>query len=206
VFATVVPQALERLPDEIRRRLDVSQQARPEDVETVRAAYATSGIRAEVAPFFADLAARLDEAHLFIGRAGASTIAEITCAGRPAILVPYPHAADDHQTANARALAAADAAILMPQGAFTADTLAPRLTALLGDPGSLARLADAAKAIGTADAADNLAVLVAGMTPARAARASDGGKNNSAQSNDRAHGLSNRARLSASGAGRAVSA
>jgi UDP-N-acetylglucosamine--N-acetylmuramyl-(pentapeptide) pyrophosphoryl-undecaprenol N-acetylglucosamine transferase len=173
VFATVVPQALERLPDEIRLRLDVSQQARPEDLDGVRAAYAKSGIRAEIAPFFADMAARLAATHLFIGRAGASTIAEIACAGRPAILVPYPHDADDHQTANARALEAVNAAILMPQGEFDADTLASRLKLLLGYPPNLARLAETAKALGTADAAGNLAILVAGLCPARTVLARD---------------------------------
>lgn len=167
VFATVVPAALERLPEEIRYRLEVSQQARPEDVATVRAAYAQAGIRAEIAPFFSDLAARLGATHLFIGRAGASTIAEITCSGRPAILVPYPHAADDHQTANARALDAANAAILMPQGAFDAAALATRLKLLFGYPPNLNRLAESARAFGTAEAASNLAILVAGMCPAR---------------------------------------
>ena len=183
VFATVVPQALERLPDEIRRRIEVSQQARPEDVNAVRAAYAKSGIRAEVAPFFGDLASRLGATHLFIGRAGASTIAEITCAGRPAILVPYPHAADDHQTANARALDSAHAAILMPQPDFVAETLASRLKLLLGHPPNLARLAEAAKALGTADAAGNLAILVAGLCPARTVLAREEERKNGAGGN-----------------------
>lgn len=173
VFASVVPAALERLPDDMRRRLVVSQQARPEDLDAVRAAYKANGIEAEVAPFFTDLAARLGTTHLFIGRAGASTIAEITCAGRPAILVPYPHAADDHQTANARALEAVDAAVLIPQTAFDAETLATRLKLLFGYPPNLTRLAEAARDLGTSEAASNLAVLVAGLCPARAVLARD---------------------------------
>ena len=173
IFASVVPAALERLPEEIRYRLEVAQQARPEDVANVRAAYAQAGIRAEIAPFFSDLAVRLGTSHLFIGRAGASTIAEITCSGRPAILVPYPHAADDHQTANARALDAANAAILMPQGAFDAATLATRFKLLFGYAPNLTRLAEAARALGTSEAASNLAILVAGMCPARSLLARD---------------------------------
>jgi UDP-N-acetylglucosamine--N-acetylmuramyl-(pentapeptide) pyrophosphoryl-undecaprenol N-acetylglucosamine transferase len=177
VFATVVPAALERLPEDIRRRLVVSQQARPEDLDQVRAAYAANGIQAEVAPFFSDLAARLGTTHLFIGRAGASTIAEITCAGRPAIFVPYPHAADDHQTANARALEALDAGIVIPQPAFDAETLATRLKLLFGYPPDLARLAAAARDLGTAEAAGHLATLVAGLCPARDVLARDGNDN-----------------------------
>lgn len=205
VFATVVPQALERLPDEIRPRLHVSQQARPEDLETVRAAYETSGIRAEVAPFFADLAARLAATHLFIGRAGASTIAEVTCAGRPAILVPYPHAADDHQTANARALDAANAAILMPQRGFNPDALASRLKLLLGYPPNLARLAEAAKALGTADAAGNLAVLVSGLCPARSVLARDDDRAvNDGRGSGSGEGTACRAELAAVRGGKAL--
>jgi UDP-N-acetylglucosamine--N-acetylmuramyl-(pentapeptide) pyrophosphoryl-undecaprenol N-acetylglucosamine transferase len=148
----------------------------------VRDAYARIGVRAEVASFFADVAARLAATHLFIGRAGASTVAEITCCGRPAILVPYPHAADDHQTANARALEKADAAILMPQNAFDADSLASRLKLQFGYMPNLSRLAEAARAFGTADAASNLATLVSGLCPARDALAR-GDKKNGAHNN-----------------------
>src|SRR5262249_43325765 len=106
----VVPVALGLLSEELRRRLRVSQQARPEDVDEARRLYAESQIRAEVSPFFADAPARLAEAHLAITRAGASTLAELGVLGRPAILVPYPHAMDDHQAANAAAHAAGGAA------------------------------------------------------------------------------------------------
>lgn len=167
VFSTVVPAAIERLPDDLRRRIEIVQQARPEDLVAVREAYARMNVRAEVASFFSDLAARLAATHLFIGRAGASTVAEITCAGRSAILVPYPHAADDHQTANARALEKASAAILMPQGEFGPESLATRLKLLFGYMPNLTRLAEAARAFGTADAASNLATLVSGLCPAR---------------------------------------
>jgi UDP-N-acetylglucosamine--N-acetylmuramyl-(pentapeptide) pyrophosphoryl-undecaprenol N-acetylglucosamine transferase len=188
VFASVVPSALVRFPEDIRSRFEVSQQARPEDVDAVRSFYASAGIRAEIAPFFGDIAERLGTTHLFIGRAGASTIAEVTCAGRPAILVPYPHAADDHQTANARALDSAGAAILMPQGALDADSLAARLKLLVGHPPSLARLAESARTLGTANAAGNLAILVSGLCPARTVLARGGETTNDARGNDTVDG------------------
>ena len=166
VFSDVVPSALGALPETLRTRLSVVQQTRPEDLERVKAAYAANGISAELSPFFPDVAARLVAAHLVIARAGASTVAELAVAGRPAILVPLPGAIDDHQSANARALAAAGGAWVVPQAQFTPETLAERLTGLLTAPLGLAGwagLADAAvRARGQArpDAASRLADLV----------------------------------------------
>ena len=105
VFSDIVPAALAALPEALRARLLVTQQCRAEDLERVRAAYAAAGSALNFAPFFPDVADRLREAHLVIARAGASTVAELAVAGRPAILVPLPGAIDDHQTANASALA-----------------------------------------------------------------------------------------------------
>lgn len=163
VFSDVVPAALDRLPEDMRKRLRVSQQCRPEDIERVRAAYAGTDIRVDLASFFGDMPERLLHAHLVICRSGASTVAELTTAGRPAILVPYPHAMDDHQTLNARAIEAQGGAVCVPQLDFTPETLAARLKLLLAQPQQLARMAEKAHAGGHRDAAANLAILVAGL-------------------------------------------
>ncbi|WP_448202566.1 undecaprenyldiphospho-muramoylpentapeptide beta-N-acetylglucosaminyltransferase [Azospirillum sp. sgz302134] len=164
VFSEVMPQALGRLPEALRARIHLAQQCRPEDLEAVRAAYADMGLGGlELESFFRDVPDRLAACHLALTRAGASTIAELTCIGRPALLVPYPHAMDDHQTENARQLAAAGAAWLMPQTGFTAEALAARLTELLGSPDALTRAALAARDWGMADAAGRLADAVLAM-------------------------------------------
>lgn len=161
VLSEVVPAALLALPAPLQARIAIAQQCRPEDLETVRAAYAASPIAATLDSFFADIPERLAAAHLVIARSGASTMAELTYLGRPAILVPYPHAIDDHQTANARALDEAGGGWLMPQADFSAQALAARLGALLTQPGTLARAAHCARAAGRPDAAARLADLVA---------------------------------------------
>jgi UDP-N-acetylglucosamine--N-acetylmuramyl-(pentapeptide) pyrophosphoryl-undecaprenol N-acetylglucosamine transferase len=163
VLSEVVPQALIALPESLRARLRVVQQARQEDGAAVRAAYEAAGIAAEVAPFFADIPRHLGAAHLVIARAGASTIAELAVAGRPAILVPLPSAIDDHQTANAALLARLGAAWVMPQPHFTADALTARLLGLLIDPAALAMAAEAARAQSRVSAVDALADLVERM-------------------------------------------
>ena len=164
VFSEVIPEALGRLPADLRARIHLAQQCRPEDLEAARAAYAGMGLGGlELESFFRDVPDRLAACHLAITRAGASTIAELTCIGRPAILVPYPHAMDDHQTANARQLAAAGAAWVMAQPDFTADALAARLTELLESPDALTAAARAAHGWGMADAARRLANAVLDM-------------------------------------------
>ena len=160
VFSDVVPAAVRSLPNPLRARILVVQQTRPEDLDRVRAAYAADGISAELSPFFPDVAARLVAAHLVIARAGASTVAELAVAGRPAILVPLPGAIDDHQTANARALAEAGGAWVVPQSQFTAASLAERLENLLADPAGLAAAAVGARTQARADAAARLADIV----------------------------------------------
>jgi UDP-N-acetylglucosamine--N-acetylmuramyl-(pentapeptide) pyrophosphoryl-undecaprenol N-acetylglucosamine transferase len=160
ILSAVIPAALAALSPELRARLKLMQQARPEDIERVRAAHAQSGVAAEVAPFFNDLPARLARAHLVIARAGASTVAELCVIGRPAILVPYAAAADDHQSVNARALGAAGAAWVMQERDFTPEALAARLTALMGAPQELQAAAAAARDLGRPDAAERLADLV----------------------------------------------
>jgi UDP-N-acetylglucosamine--N-acetylmuramyl-(pentapeptide) pyrophosphoryl-undecaprenol N-acetylglucosamine transferase len=160
VLSEVVPTALARLPDAFRNRLDVSQQCRPEDLDGVRAAYAGTGIAATLETFFNDVPERMAGAHLVIARSGASTVAELTTLGRPAILVPYPHAIDDHQTANAYAVDDSGGAWLMPQDSFSIDALAARLQSLFSQPDVLARAASCARAAGRPDAASRLADLV----------------------------------------------
>lgn len=160
VFSDVVPPALAKLPEAVCRRLQVTQQARPEDLDRARAAYAEAGVTAEVASFFDDVPQRLVNAHLAITRAGASTLAELTLVGRPALLVPYPHAADDHQSANARILDRAQAAWTLPQLNLTPTTLAERLSVLLTHPETLRTAAAAAAGLGVADAAERLADAV----------------------------------------------
>ncbi len=160
ILSQVVPAALAALPPGLRRRLDVTQQCRAEDLPSVRQAYGESGIAAALSPFIEDVPARLAATHLCITRAGAGTVAELTVAGRPAVLVPYLHAADDHQSANAKALAAAGAASLLPQAEFTPETLARRLEGLLGEPAALTAMAQAARALGRPQATHALADLV----------------------------------------------
>ncbi|SEA43899.1 UDP-N-acetylglucosamine--N-acetylmuramyl-(pentapeptide) pyrophosphoryl-undecaprenol N-acetylglucosamine transferase [Rubrimonas cliftonensis] len=158
LFARVVPAALRLLPERLRARLRVTLQARPEDLDAARAAL--HGVTAEVAPFFADMPGRLAAAHLVIARAGASTVAELCAMGRPAILTPYAAAMDDHQTANARALAEAGGAVVIAEDALTPEALAGRLAQLLADDAELAAMAATAARLARPDAADRLAELV----------------------------------------------
>jgi UDP-N-acetylglucosamine--N-acetylmuramyl-(pentapeptide) pyrophosphoryl-undecaprenol N-acetylglucosamine transferase len=160
VFSGLLPGALTELPDAKRRRVRIVQQSRPEDVPATRAAYAGLDVEAEVEPFFADMGERFAAAHLVICRAGASTVAELAVVGRPAILVPYPHALDHDQAENARSLAEAGGGWLMKEADLTTSALARRLGALMDWPEQLQEAAEAAKAQGRQDAAERLADLV----------------------------------------------
>lgn len=169
IFSDLVPAAIAALAPAERRRIRLAQQCRPEDLERVRAAYAEIGFAAELAAFFDDMPARLRAAQLVIARAGASTTAELAVAGRPALLVPYRYAIDDHQTANARALDAAGAAWILPETGLTAAAIAERLRGLLTEPARLVAAAAAAAGLGRPDAADRLADLAIGLAPANGA-------------------------------------
>lgn len=160
ILGEILPRAVAALDPAIKARLRVTQQARPEALDEVRKAYAASGVTAEIESFFADLPARLADAHLLVCRAGASTVAELTTAGRPAILVPYPHAVDDHQTANAHALDEAGGGWLIPQPGFTIEALTERLNQLFSSPSALAAAAACAARAGRPDAAERLADMV----------------------------------------------
>jgi UDP-N-acetylglucosamine--N-acetylmuramyl-(pentapeptide) pyrophosphoryl-undecaprenol N-acetylglucosamine transferase len=167
IMADIVPPAIELLDVSVRARLAIVQQARAEDLDRVRATYARLGVATEVAPFFADLPVRIAAAHLVVSRSGASTVAELAAIGRPAILVPLPHALDQDQLANATVLEKAGGAVLLRQDAFTPERLAREIAALAADPARLATMAAGARSAGAPDAAERLADLVlrvAGLT------------------------------------------
>lgn len=163
VLSEVVPDGLSMLPPALCSRLQVTQQCRPEDIEAVRARYASHGIPAELGTYFENMAERLADAHLFIGRAGASTVAELTAVGRPAILVPLPIATDDHQAANTREIVNAGGARSIRQENFTAVELAKQIQAIAQHPETLANAAHAAWNCGYPNAASDLADLVEGF-------------------------------------------
>jgi UDP-N-acetylglucosamine--N-acetylmuramyl-(pentapeptide) pyrophosphoryl-undecaprenol N-acetylglucosamine transferase len=160
ILSDVVPAAVAALPEPLRRHLRVSHQARPEDEARVAAAYAEIGVEAEVRAFFDDVPARMSEAQLVVSRAGASSIADLTVIGRPSILVPFAAATGDHQTANARALVAAGAAVLIPENLLDPDSLAQQMGAILTDADAASRMSRAALSLGAPDATDRLVTLV----------------------------------------------
>ncbi|MBS3649183.1 undecaprenyldiphospho-muramoylpentapeptide beta-N-acetylglucosaminyltransferase [Pseudaminobacter sp. 19-2017] len=165
-FSDAIPEAIAMLPEGQRGRLKIIQQARMEGVDRVRRAYSALGVEAEVSPFFTDLSQKIAGAHLVISRSGASTVSEIAVIGRPALLVPYPHALDHDQAANAAALAAAGGAEVHPQETFSHERIAELLGRLMDDPERLSAMASAAKSAGKPDAAK----LLADLTEAIAAR------------------------------------
>jgi UDP-N-acetylglucosamine--N-acetylmuramyl-(pentapeptide) pyrophosphoryl-undecaprenol N-acetylglucosamine transferase len=160
VLSNVVPAGLGMLAPTLRRRLQVVQQCRPEDIERVRAQYAELGIPAELMTYIEDMDVKLADCHLMIGRAGASTVAELTAAGRPAILIPFAAATDDHQTANAREMVKAGGARAIQETDFTPQVLARQIEALAMDPVALNNAAARALSVGRPHAARDLADLV----------------------------------------------
>jgi UDP-N-acetylglucosamine--N-acetylmuramyl-(pentapeptide) pyrophosphoryl-undecaprenol N-acetylglucosamine transferase len=160
LFARVVPEALRLIDPELRVRLRLSQQVRPEDMDRVRAAYEEMGVAAELRGFFEDVPERLAAASLVVSRAGASSIADISAVGRPAILIPYRHATDDHQAANAAGLVSAGGAFMIREAELTPDGLAGHIAAILADPEGAAAMAAASRGQGRPDATEHLAALV----------------------------------------------
>jgi UDP-N-acetylglucosamine--N-acetylmuramyl-(pentapeptide) pyrophosphoryl-undecaprenol N-acetylglucosamine transferase len=160
IMADIVPPAIERLEPHLQMRLSVVQQAREEDAARVKETYARAKVAAEVAPFFTDLPARIASSHLVVSRAGASTVAELAVIGRPAILVPLPHALDQDQSANAGVLEQSGGAIRLRQDDFTPDRLAAEISTLASAPQKLVAMAAAARSQGAPDAAERLADLV----------------------------------------------
>lgn len=160
ILGDVVPEAIGQLPEGLRRRVRLEQQAREEQITEIRRIYQDLDVRADVRPFFDDMPTRLKSAHLMIGRAGASTMAELTTVGLPAILVPYQFAVDDHQTANAARLCDAAGAWMIPQADLTARVLAARLEQILESPAVMESAAGASGRIGMPEATRQLADLV----------------------------------------------
>ncbi|WP_417794419.1 undecaprenyldiphospho-muramoylpentapeptide beta-N-acetylglucosaminyltransferase [Terasakiella pusilla] len=160
VFSDVLPEAFGKLPTSLQDRLHITQQCRPELLDETRKRYVEKGLNATLDSFFDDVPQRLSKAHLLIARSGASTVAEVTTVGRPAILVPYPYAIDDHQTKNAHALDETGAGWLIPQDGLDADQLAIRLEALFTTPKTLINTAAASLNAGRPDAASRLADAV----------------------------------------------
>jgi UDP-N-acetylglucosamine--N-acetylmuramyl-(pentapeptide) pyrophosphoryl-undecaprenol N-acetylglucosamine transferase len=157
ILSDVVPAAISALPAPLRARLEVVQQCRPENLDSVREIYRASNVRAMLETFFDDMPTRIADSHLVIGRAGASTVSELAAAGRPAILIPYRFAMDDHQTANAEAMQSSGAAWLMAEDDFTIEAVVRHLSDLFAAPDRLATTAAKALAAGHADAAERLA-------------------------------------------------
>ena len=160
IFGTLIPEALALLPLQFRARLQVTQQCRAQEHDEAAKTFSSAGIGAELSPFFPDVAAKLQKAHLVIARAGASTVAEIAVAGRPAVFIPLPNAIDDHQRANADALADAGAAWRLDQATLTPQLLAKTIESVLMSSETLLKAAEAAAQAGRADAAEKLANMV----------------------------------------------
>ncbi|MEQ8934977.1 MAG: UDP-N-acetylglucosamine--N-acetylmuramyl-(pentapeptide) pyrophosphoryl-undecaprenol N-acetylglucosamine transferase, partial [Amphiplicatus sp.] len=172
LFSKVAPNAIAGLPENLRRRLAITHQVRDEDAASVKAVYENAGVAAELAPFFSDLPARIAASHLVIGRAGASTVTELAVIGRPSILTPLGIAMDDHQTGNARVLADAGAAVIIPEEDFTEETLKNALAPLLSESGALAGMAAKTRGrvkVGAAAALADLALELADRKAARKA-------------------------------------
>ena len=157
ILSDVVPGAIASLPTDLLKNIRVSHQARDEDGVRVADAYAAAGIAADVLPFFSDVPDRMAEAQLVISRAGASSVADLSIIGRPSILIPFAAAAEDHQAANARGLAEAGAAIVIPESRLAVETLSAQIATVLTNPGGAAQMAQAALSVGMPNAPERLA-------------------------------------------------
>ncbi|WP_255415664.1 glycosyltransferase [Tropicimonas sp. IMCC34043] len=189
ILSDVVPPAIAALPLDMLARLRVAHQARGEDEERVTRFYADHGVNAEVQPFFDDVPRRMTEAQLVISRSGASSVADISAIGRPAILVPYAAAAGDHQTANARGLDEAGAALVVPESALEVEALSGQIATILTEPDCAAAMARAALSQGRPDATERLVEMVeelSGITPKRQSR-DDGRKHADERGHETSH-------------------
>ena len=167
ILSDMVPAAIAALSPEIKNTLSVSHQARDEDHDRVVAAYAEAGIAADVQPFFADVPTRMAASQLVISRAGASSVADISVIARPSILIPFAAATADHQSANARGLVEAGAAIVMPEARVTPESLATEITRVLTNPSGAIKMAEAARSVAAPDATQRLVTMIQDLTGAR---------------------------------------
>ena len=164
ILSDVIPPAIAALPIDILRNIRVSHQARDEDGTRVAEFYAENGINADVQPFFHDVPRRMSEAQLVISRSGASSIADLTVIGRPAILIPFAAAAGDHQVANAKGMVEAEAAVMIPENAATPETLTQHIHMILSDGPAALRMAISALTLGKPEAAETLADMIIDLT------------------------------------------
>lgn len=164
-FSQHIPAGIALISAELRSRLRIAQQCRPEDLDAVADSYRAAGLQVELKPFFDDMPARLAAAHLVLCRAGASTVTELTAAGRPSLMVPLPNSIDDHQLANARALEGPGAGWVLTDSALSPASVAERLSTILGAPDRLDLAAAAARKLGKRDAAERLADVVMALVP-----------------------------------------
>lgn len=160
IFATLVPTAIGLLPEALKKRLVITQQARIDQIETLDAVYADMGVTATIAPFFADIAAHIRQSDLIISRAGASSVAELASLGAPTIFIPFPHAMDDHQTQNAMQMHNLGGGLCLAESDLDAEGLAKHLANLLGNTDLLDDMAVKAKQLSKPDAASNIADMV----------------------------------------------
>jgi UDP-N-acetylglucosamine--N-acetylmuramyl-(pentapeptide) pyrophosphoryl-undecaprenol N-acetylglucosamine transferase len=160
ILSEVVPSAIALLPQGIKNNLRVAHQARSEDAELVEAVYRNSGIEAEIEPFFDDVPRRFSEAQLVISRAGASSVADLSVIGRPAILIPYAAATADHQTANARGLVEANGAVMIKESELTPQALSEQISMILSTPQAALHMSQGALSVGRPDATEALVALV----------------------------------------------
>jgi UDP-N-acetylglucosamine--N-acetylmuramyl-(pentapeptide) pyrophosphoryl-undecaprenol N-acetylglucosamine transferase len=167
ILSDMVPAAVAQLPESLLANLRIAHQARDEDATRAAAAYEAAGVRVEIAPFFTDIPRRLSEAQLVISRSGASSIADISVIGRPSILIPFAAATGDHQMANARGLADATAAVVIPENVLDATSLAGHIAAILGNPDRAETMARNALAEGKPDATARLIALVEELAETR---------------------------------------
>ncbi|MHA7777465.1 undecaprenyldiphospho-muramoylpentapeptide beta-N-acetylglucosaminyltransferase [Roseibium sp. M-1] len=159
-FSDLVPPAVEKLPTEIRVRLRIVQQCRPEDMERVQEIYKGLGVQAECAPFFQDMPQRIAQAHLVFCRSGASSVSELSVLGRPSILVPLPGAIDQDQAANAKVLEKVGGAWPIRQVDMHPERLAKEITRFMNAPEMLGEAAHNARSVARPDAVKRLADLV----------------------------------------------
>jgi UDP-N-acetylglucosamine--N-acetylmuramyl-(pentapeptide) pyrophosphoryl-undecaprenol N-acetylglucosamine transferase len=163
VFGEILPQVVDNLSRAHKARLDITQQCIDADIEQVRQSYTDAGVKAELATFFSDVAAKLEECHLVIARSGAGTVCEVTTAGRPAIFVPYPWHKDQQQKRNADAVFDAGGAWVMTQDGFTVEALLARIETFLQNPEALFNAAESSHSCGKPDAARKLGNLVTAL-------------------------------------------